>query len=242
MLKTDKLNQFIFREDNREKINHSHVRALIESIKACNLLEMRPILVNEKLEIIDGQHRVLAAMALKIPIYYQVEKNLNPKQILLLNTAKSWTAVDYLNFYVKNDYPEYKKLNGFIQMNQISLRVALCVTMGSTDEAFKKFKNGEFTFEQNFSASQFHLGKETQDIIRKMNGHSKHTESAKFWKALLTLIKHDKFDSDKWRANLKKMAERFVPKVSSADYLKLFVSVYNWHNTQKIHITEEEIE
>ena len=37
---------------------------------------MRPIVVNKKMEVMDGQHRLMAAKQLGVEIYYQEEKNL----------------------------------------------------------------------------------------------------------------------------------------------------------------------
>ena len=45
---------------NRE-INQAHVLELIESFGKANLFDAHPVVVNEKMEVIDGQHRLEAA-------------------------------------------------------------------------------------------------------------------------------------------------------------------------------------
>lgn len=54
--KTFNYKMFKILKPNR-KINNSHVRKLMESISARDLSEFYPILINEKNEVIDGQHR-----------------------------------------------------------------------------------------------------------------------------------------------------------------------------------------
>jgi len=52
---------------NRQ-VNIAHVKKLESSFDEEYLIS--PILVNEKFQIIDGQHRFEAAKNLKLPIYY----------------------------------------------------------------------------------------------------------------------------------------------------------------------------
>ena len=54
---------------NRE-INYNHVRRLIKSMQEEYLIV--PIQVNEKMEVIDGQHRIAACKELGFPIYYMI--------------------------------------------------------------------------------------------------------------------------------------------------------------------------
>ena len=48
-------------------VNNNHVARLIISMKKSYL--MSPLIVNEKMEVIDGQHRLSAQKELKLPTY-----------------------------------------------------------------------------------------------------------------------------------------------------------------------------
>src|SRR5882757_1010825 len=143
---TTNYDMFVFREDNRDKIDQGHVRKLVDSITSRNLLELRPIVVNERMEIIDGQHRLLAAQKLGVEIYYQVEENLDSEQIINLNIAKTWGIQDFLNFYVNHEYPEYVKLHNVIKKNNLPLKVAISLYMGQSHIGFHDFKIGKYVF------------------------------------------------------------------------------------------------
>src|SRR5437868_13330592 len=98
MDQTTDYEKFVFRKDNRAKICKEHVDRLIKSIKITNLLQWRPIEVNSAMEVLDGQHRLLAAKALGVPIYYKVIDNATPESIILMNVHKNWGMGDYLNY------------------------------------------------------------------------------------------------------------------------------------------------
>ena len=85
-------------ESNRV-INELALRKLINSIKSKNMLELRPILVDSQMRVIDGQHRLEAAKALRVPIFYLMKKESESLDIILLNTQKRWSIEDYLNFF-----------------------------------------------------------------------------------------------------------------------------------------------
>lgn len=239
VLSTKNYEMFKFREDNRDRIIHSHVLRLQESIKARNLLEYQPICVNGDMEVLDGQHRLLAAKGLGIEIYYKQNKELHAGDIIIMNMAQPWGQMDYLNYYVKNDYPEYKKLAEFLKSKRVTIKVALSITMGHTKDLHTNFKQGKYKFNSEWGES-IDICWETIDFIKRMNGYSHYTTSARFWSALVTLIQHTHFDENKWRENLKKMVERFTAKATRNDYLRMLMDVHNWRNSNRIDLVINE--
>lgn len=240
MQSTTDYDQFIFKDENR-KIKNDHLKDIIESIKTCNLLHMRPITVNENLEIMDGQHRFIAARTLNLPIFYKIEEGIESNQMLILNLSKSWNNGDYLNYYIQKGNQEYVKLQEFIKSQQLKLNVALNLVMGNSHASRKNFREGKFILNQEFTDVQLANCRRTQDIITRNNGHSYYTEAAKFWRALITLISHHEFDMDKWVDNLNHLCTRFCAKATTADYLKLMTDVYNWRNKKRIHLNEDDL-
>lgn len=238
--KTKEYDIFTFRDDNREKIDQSHVKKLSESIQARNLLELRPIIVNEKMEVIDGQHRLLAAKLLGLEIYYQQEKKLNPADIVRMNISKAWTIGDYLNFYCHHQYDEYKKLQSFMKKHNLTLKVALTIALDQARIGFHDFRMGEFKFHDESLDIELDVCWDTINYIKKMNGFSPYTSSSRFWKALLKLVRHPEFDEHKWRSNMQKMVDNFSPKARTEDYAHMIQHVYNWRNNTRINLMDDE--
>ncbi len=237
-LSTTDYDMFIFREDNRLKIEKSHVQRLVKSISARNLLELRPINVNEKMEIIDGQNRLLAAKELGVPIYYKIEKSLEAQDIILLNNAAVWKPQDYLNFYCSHEYPEYLNLKKFMDENGLSLRVAMNICCGDARNVKTKFKEGGLKFDLQNIKEFTDICWETIEYIKRMNGTSQYLSSSRFWKALLKIVRHESFDSKHWFVNVQKMVHHFTIKARAEDYLHMMQHVYNWRATTKIKFSQ----
>jgi hypothetical protein len=91
-------------------INQFHVDKIAESMLKKQLV--CPILVNEKYEIIDGQHRYFACMKSKLPIYYVMADGYGYKEVMTLNIRqKNWSILDFFKHYLELKYPEYIKLD-----------------------------------------------------------------------------------------------------------------------------------
>jgi hypothetical protein len=90
---------FQFLDGNR-KINPNHVFMLKSDPTFAEQFEYHPIIVNEKMQVIDGQHRLEAARSLEIPVYYVVQKGASHSTVKNINVnQKAWRAEDYLTFY-----------------------------------------------------------------------------------------------------------------------------------------------
>lgn len=86
---TRKYDKFSYIEGNR-KPTHDHVRQLIGSFSDNNsLVATRPVLVNDKFQVIDGQHRFEACRALDLPIYYIIGQSATPDSSMPLKWAGS---------------------------------------------------------------------------------------------------------------------------------------------------------
>jgi hypothetical protein len=110
VFKTTDYGKFKFMEDNRE-VNSLHVKRLIQSFQEKHLV--CPIIVNERHEVIDGQHRLRASIETELPVYYIVIPGYSIAEVQILNTnQKNWTKLDFLNMYVEQGmepYIEFKK-------------------------------------------------------------------------------------------------------------------------------------
>lgn len=88
---------FKYHPENRV-VNTNRVNKLVNSMK--HHYFMVPIIVNEKFEIIDGQHRYEAAMKEGLPIYFIVIEGLDSDDIRALNcNITSYSVIDYINKY-----------------------------------------------------------------------------------------------------------------------------------------------
>jgi len=110
---TNDYSMFKTLEGNRQ-VNKLHVKRLRESFQKAYLLS--PIIVNERFEIIDGQHRFEAAKQLGLPINFLIAPKYGLREVQVLNeNMKNWKKEDYLNAYCDLNHPEYLKFRNFMK-------------------------------------------------------------------------------------------------------------------------------
>lgn len=107
---TRNYDQFIVVRGNRH-LDAAHVKRLMRNmLEKGNLTDKFPIVVNDKMQIIDGQHRFAALKELGWAVAYRVEPNLNLETVRSINQAgRNWTWKDYANSYADLDNDNYKK-------------------------------------------------------------------------------------------------------------------------------------
>lgn len=96
--------------DGNRSVPSTRVNKVKESIAAVGYLQI-PIVVNQNMEIIDGQARLSAFSDLGLPIYYVIINNAGLKQCQALNTyGTKWTVKDYIISYAKGGNQNYSRL------------------------------------------------------------------------------------------------------------------------------------
>lgn len=74
-----------------------------------------PILVNENMEIIDGQGRFEALKELRLPVEYIVQEGLNVKECIAMNIYQTnWKVIDYIKSYSAKGNPNYIRLTNLM--------------------------------------------------------------------------------------------------------------------------------
>lgn len=145
--KTTNYDQFKLMKGNRV-LNQNHVAKLKKEIRRHNLLLACPVIVNEKFQVIDGQHRIEVARQLGVPVYYVQEKGLTIADVVMLNRSqRKWTIWDYVELYIANGKEDYQVLKDFTLEHGlvISSGVTLLSKNSTTNLATEKFRSGEFT-------------------------------------------------------------------------------------------------
>lgn len=225
--------------DSNRKINEVNVQKIMKSISAKNLLEFRPILVDENMRVIDGQHRLEAAKRLGVGVYYEVMKKPPSETVILLNTnQKRWNIDDYLNYFEKEGNSEYKEFNRLIEEANVSFSVA-CLSMGLPNgTARQQLKSGLFTLPPNAESNLKIILKDVQDIkdfikFRKI-GSSAFLESEKFKVAVIRFITKPGVDKQVFLNKLDLKLEWIRPCVNVQSFLDIFVSIYNYKNKNPV--------
>ncbi len=156
--KTTKYNMFNTTEYNRT-VTEEYVYKLMASFAEKDLKRATPIIVNEKMEVVDGGNRLEARRRLKLPIYYIVVEGLSAKNdIARLNMdRKGWTYPDWHKHYVQRDqdseaedttFENYPLLAEFMKEHKFNFNISLRMFSLSknANQLYGRFKKGILTY------------------------------------------------------------------------------------------------
>jgi hypothetical protein len=209
---------------NRETV-HGHVKSLLESIAEDNMLEYFPIIVNENMEIIDGQHRLEAAKQLGLPIYYEIKHNAGINTVKLANTNMwGWKIADYVEQYIKLGNENYILLQNFCNKYGISISIGMLLMRGNRNSVgdLDKLKKG------NFKVSNL---KRAEDMAEKIIEMKPYLEKG-VWKdrefviAMFNIIGKVKFEVLLEKLKIAKV--RPHSRVLIREYMRDFEDIYNF--------------
>ena len=233
-------NYSLFKElDGNRKINQSNLNRIKESMKK-ELLPI-PVLVNEKHEIIDGQHRVAAATELNLPVYYMVVPHMDLNDVHTLNSiGKKFSFDDYLEGYAAAGLTHYKNALAFKTKYKFPIAVYMYIWLG--DKGMGKstggdlFKSGKLVIENLKQC--YDIAESLNYIIEEFkNELPLHKRPACM--ALIEMILNPNFNVDKLIKHLNSNAVRKLRFNSSIleDWKRGLQKVYNFNVNKKNRIT-----
>ena len=92
---------------NRD-IPESRISKIVESIQTIGWVH-NPIIVNEKMEVIDGQGRLTALQRLKMPIEYVIAEGAGNKECIYMNmNMVNWKLPDFIKSYAEQGKAVYR--------------------------------------------------------------------------------------------------------------------------------------
>lgn len=233
--KTRDYGKFKFLEFNR-CVSQKNLENIIHSISVNNLLSSQPIIVNEMLEVIDGQHRLLAASKLGVEIFYIIVPGINKESMISLNSNKSsWKIDDYFNYWLNQGAIEYIKLNDFMKKHKLSLVTAIAVCdMWRSVKASKRFKDGDFVFNMGLTDEIIMQVREITAMIEDRKKNVNFIKSSLFFKSLTLFLSNDAVNFDKFTENLERQMPYIGPQASIPAYVTMWTDVYNYKKKYKL--------
>lgn len=213
-------------------INKRHVNELITSFQdRPNLVPTRPILVNEKMEVIDGQHRLEACKILGLPVYYTIAADLNIKDAQLMNALqRGWSVLDYARSFASSGNSNYRR---FLELHEeypisVSILMSYCIGREQSNTG-KLFRKGEFKVMKSEELLRQRLDM-LADYGTRFNGWTNHN----FCRAVHAAIRTPEYDHDRMMRKLK--IYQIKKQSSRLDYLRELENAYNFHEPEANHL------
>jgi len=225
--------------------NPQHIRRLVGSIKENGVLQ-NPIIVNEKMDVIDGQHRLMAAKKSFSSIFYIVVKgySLNEVQVLNIN-QKNWTKKDFMEGYADMGVEPYLKLRNFTRRNtafNITDCIAMCsnkATSSGSDVNGKYrgdvvMKMKEVFEEGTWVGRDFEEAQESANKLMMLKRFYSGYKRSTFVSTMLGLFQNENFDFTEFLGKLK--LQKIEDCISVAQYKLLIEDIYNYRRREKVSL------
>ncbi len=210
---------------NRD-VNQGMVADLVESFQEKPQLRLaRPVLLNDKYEVIDGQHRLEASVKMHLPVYYMVVDDLTVDDARLLNALqRSWSMMDYAKSYADSGNHEYERFLELQREYQLSPSAVLryCTAGRGTDSEKDRtaFRYGKFFIDDEAT---------TIEWLNKLRGFSKFVPfwaNTSFGLAVFRLLKTNSYDHERMMRKLDE-GNALVVRGASYDFLRDLEIIYN---------------
>jgi len=228
------LDQFKNMHGNRD-IQSAHVAKLRLSMEKHGML-INPVIVNHKMEIIDGQHRIEASKLCSKGIYYiQIPRSFNygidHVQLYNINT-RNWKVQDYVHLHATSGNEHYIKLQKF-QKKFPNFGIALLAQMISQ----KKMSPGAVS-QGKLLVGDEDLAVEWAYKLLRVKTYFMGFNSRGFASTMMTLFRMELFDFERFMKKLALPGSPMLQNLTNQDkYLDLIDDIYNYRTKKENKIS-----
>lgn len=253
VLETTSYDDFGYITGNRE-IDEPNVKSLTHQIAQRG--QLQPIIVNEKKQVIDGQHRVEVCRRLEIPVQYVVRPGASIADVISANVVgKKWRPIDYVRRYAAENNDHYVKLLAFIekcQGHKISATSAIHLTRGGhSDSTYYHYDDGTIRKHSGtvkakklgIAGTDVKIGRFKMPSERVAEQRLRAVIQFKQWpfyrqtsfiNALLQVMRIADFKLKRLIDNAQRYPSRFTKEPDVESFVQMFETVYNYRRSDKL--------
>lgn len=234
---TTDYSKFKFLEENRE--------VTLKALKRINRSVLKdgwrnyPITVNEKMEIIEGQHTFIYARDNNLPIRYYIQEGATKKDCQIMNSSKTkWTMSDYIHYYSTSGDTNYKYLEILVNRYRI-LPISTVIGIALRGDISQKVSEGLATItEAQYNDANVKLTyiEKLLPAINQIGGRR-----VSFIDALMKAYEMPNVDKDRLFNTINKNCWSMSPSSNIEESLKEIERVYNRQlpGTSKVYMVTE---
>lgn len=214
-------------------VRPAHVKKLKIAIQTDpESIKYNPILVNGRMEVIDGQHRLEAIKQLGLDVYYVKVDGLKLKDVQTMNSvSKNWQPMDYARAFSTLGNVNYEFYidvkSGDFSLNHDSLLRYLALDNPITGQSFNegKLKVDDYPRSLELLGQLFDVGQ-----------YYERYKIRSFALAFLRFARSEDYDHKRMLKQMEKYANKYIEDYSKEqDYFKALNKVYNHAKREKVH-------
>lgn len=223
---TNNYTLFIRNEEQRV-INAGHVKKITESIKRLGFLPSKPIQVfknkDGKLVVVDGHHRLSAAIELGATVYYVVEGADAQESMTVENLlVRKWSLMEFVRLYAARGDKNYATL---LRYHDKGFPVATAAALLSNHTSVGNIRN---IHEGTFKVRETKAIDTIADFISEFSNTVPAVKKSTFISALAKCLFVSEFDIATFRHRLRENPELMKGSSTVDGTISEFESVYNY--------------
>jgi hypothetical protein len=229
--------KFKFREDNRD-LKPANLTKLEKSIQEHDRSELFPILVDEKLRVLDGQHRFTIWKKLGMPIKYKIVKGADDDFIADINTAQaSWSVADIIKNQAAKGNLNFSLLREDTLKYKITPMTLLSAILGIGH--YNELIRNKTLIYTKLESNQVALFMNDVQIFKGFS----FGKSTRFYQAYATLRTSDKYDHTTMEKQVRRWGHSLLnPQATHKSYLEDLVAAFNYNRPKDKAINIREFE
>lgn len=214
---------------NRD-IPESRISKIVNSIQNVGWVR-NPIVVNENMEVIDGQGRLTALQRLGMPVEYIISNGAGTKECIFMNMHMvNWSQADFIKSYAEQGNINYQRLLSLMEKYVDGNLHIICTALFKVSKPkHKDIKEGTLHIsEEQYLVATERL-KYVHPIMKRLNSKRLPGSIIKLMQTLIYYYDFEEVD----KARLRKKVEKYIynanPWVDCFDCEKEVETVYNYH-------------
>jgi len=220
---TTDYNLFTYLVGNRDIVD-KHVKDLSSQIDERDL--NIPIIVNEKMEVCDGQHRLEAYKILGLPVHYIIKEGLTLQDIRKLNSVnRKWTMHEYMMSHFKLDAEHYITLEWFVRAFGFSVSDSLAMLNGKgylDQHDYREFREG------GFKVHDLEKAKEIANAIIWIGNYFDKWKKGNFIRAMISVMNDKSFVWSIFKRRVENFSAKLTNQGSRDDFIIMIERLYNF--------------
>jgi len=229
-ISTNKYDLFKFIPGNRP-IDEKHVNWLMSAIQKKNLLPLNPIIVNKNFEVVEGQHRLVAAERLGVHIFYLKDDDITKADMASLNkNRKNWSVLDYINYWATEQAPGFDTLTTFMLENPLIPPSTILRLIGPDQggNSTGKLRDGIVDVSNIDQANYIcSVLKEYAELINFAHERN-------FVLAVMSSIRTPGYDHDTMRRKLEYQSRSLRRCITVKQYCEMLQEIYNYNSSKNL--------
>ncbi len=227
VLQTTNYNIFKKLKGNRP-INDGNLKRIIRSMEGEHL-EV-PLIVNEKMEVCEGQHRLEAKKQLKLPVDYIVKEGYGLKETQIMNSnSKDWKYEDYLDSYCGENKKSYLLYRIFNDKYKFGHQDNMNMLSGKINDTNLRHSFNSGTFKVKDYDAAVELAEKIKKVGQFYDGYWRRS----FVIAISRTFKNKKYDHNRFLSKLSKNRAKMYDCSKVSQYLRIIDDIYNWKVMKK---------